>query len=307
MKAIRLHSFGGPDQFRLEDVRDLVPGDNELLIAVHAIGINPVDTKIREGTFKRFQPVLPAIIGRDICGVVAKVGRRLTGWFEGEAVFGMLDYVRGAYAEQTLATPREITRKPSTVDPVHAAGIPVAGLTAWQALFDQGNLQAGQRVLIHGGAGGVGHFAVQFAAARGAEVISTASTRDLDFVKKLGAKQVIDYRTQRFESEVQEVDVVIDLIGGEIRDRSWAVLRKRGRLVSTLGLPVAPADAPAGTTGHEVIVEARSTQLDEIGQLVETGKVRVHVSRVFPLSEIRQAHEYLETAHAPGKVVLSTT
>ena len=306
MKAIRLHRFGGPEELILEEVPNLTPGDHEIVIDVHAAGLNPVDTKIREGKFPRFEPRLPAVIGRDVCGVIAKVGRRVTGWFEGEAVFGMLDYERGAYAEQTIATAREIVRKPSTVDPVHAAALPVAALTAWQALFEQGKLTSGQRVLVHGGSGGVGHLAVQFAALKGVEVIATASAQQIAFVRQLGASQVIDYKAQRFEDEVKDVDVVIALVAGETRDRSWQVLKKNGLLVSTVGgAPKRPDNAPEGADGREVVVQAKTEQLKEIGQLVERGKVRVHVDRVFPLVQTREAHKYLESAHAPGKIVLS--
>jgi NADPH:quinone reductase-like Zn-dependent oxidoreductase len=306
MKAIRLHQFGGADQFVLDELPNLTPGENEILIDVHAAGLNPVDAKIREGAFPRFEPKLPAVIGRDICGVVAKVGRRVTGWFEGEAVFGMLDYERGAYAQQTIATAREVVRKPSTVDPVHAAALPVAGLTAWQGLFEHGKLTRGQRVLIHGGSGGVGHLAVQFAVARGIEVFATASAEHLAFVRGLGASKVIDYKQQRFENEVRDVDVVLALVAGETRDRSWAVLKKGGLLVATVGgAPARPANAPEGTAGREVVVQAKTEQLEEIGRLVESGQVRVHVDRVFPLAEARAAHEYMQSAHAPGKIVLS--
>jgi len=303
---MRLHRFGGPDEFVLDDVSDLTPGDKEIVIDVHAAGLNPVDAKIREGQFPRFEPKLPAVIGRDICGVVAKVGRRVTGWFEGEAVFGMLDYERGAYAQQTIATEREIARKPSTVDPVHAAALPVAALTAWQGLFEQGKLTEGQRVLIHGGSGGVGHLAIQFAVHRGIEVLATTSSDHVSFVRGLGASKVIDYKTERFEDEVRDVDVVFALVAGETRDRSWAVLKRNGLLVSTVGgAPVRPSNAPQGAAGREVVVQAKSEQLEEIGHLVESGQIRVHVNRVFPLAEAARAHDYMQSAHAPGKIVLS--
>jgi len=306
MKAMRLHQFGGTDQFVLDELPSLAPGDHEILIEVHAAGLNPVDAKIRDGQFPRFEPKLPAVIGRDVCGVVAKVGRRVTGWFEGEAVFGMLDYERGAYAQQTIATERELARKPSTVDPVHAAALPVAALTAWQGLFEQGKLGRGQRVLIHGGSGGVGHLAVQFAVHHGAEVIATASTQHLAFVRQLGASKVIDYQRQRFEDEVRDMDVVFSLVAGETLDRSWSVLKKNGLLVSTVGgTPIRPSNAPDGAMGREVVVQMKTEQLEEIGRLVEMGKVHVHVDRVFALAELKAAHDYMQSAHAPGKIVVS--
>jgi NADPH:quinone reductase-like Zn-dependent oxidoreductase len=307
MKAIRIHSFGGPEVLQLDEIPAPVAGEGELLIEVHAASINPVDTKIRGGKFPRFQPALPAILGRDIAGSIERVGKRIKGWEEGEPVYGLLDYERGAYAHYVIATPREITRKPSLLDPVRAAAVPLAGLTAWQALFDQGELQSGQRVLIHGAAGGVGHFAVQFAVARGAHVSVTASAKDHDWLKKLGAEQTIDYKTQRFEEEVSAVDLVIDLVAGETRERSWKVLKPSGKLVSTLGRPKPPSDAPAGAEGREVVLETKMDQLAEIGHLFETGKVSVLVNKVFPLAEAAQAHLHLENGHAAGKTVLSMT
>src|SRR5438046_1809299 len=226
MKAVRIHDFGGPSVLRYEEAPTPEPASDQILIRVHAAGINPVDGKIRSGTFQGFRPELPAILGRDISGVVEK--SEVKDFRVGDEVFGILDYHRGSYAEYAAAAPNEIVKKPGGLDHLHAGSIGVAALTAWQALFDNGELRSGQRVLIHGGAGGVGHYAVQFAAAAGAEVVATANAKDLEFVRSLGAEQVIDYKAQRFEEEVSEIDLVIYLVAGETRKRSWKVLKPGG-------------------------------------------------------------------------------
>ena len=304
MKAIRIHEFGAPEVLRFEDAPNPEPKDNQILIKVHAAGVNPVDGKIRAGEFKRFRPEFPAVLGRDVSGVIERVGADVTDWKEGAEVFGMLDYARGTYAEYALALPNEIAQKPAQLDHLHAAGIGVAGLTAWQAVFDRGELRRGQRVLIHGGGGGVGHFAVQFAVAHGAEVIATVSPADVDFVRELGAAKVIDHKAKRFEEEVNEIDLVIDLIAGKTRDRSWQTLKPGGLLVSTLGEPKPPTDAPAGVRGREVIVECKADQLVEIAGRAANGKLRIEVDKTYPLAEARQAHEHIENEHSRGKTIL---
>jgi NADPH:quinone reductase-like Zn-dependent oxidoreductase len=304
MKAIRIHEFGGPEVLRLEDAPNPEPKDSQILIKVHAAGVNPVDGKIRAGEFKRFRPEFPAVLGRDLSGVIERVGADVTDWKEGTEVFGMLDYARGTYAEYALALPNEITRKPAPLDHLHAAGIGVAGLTAWQAVFDRGELRRGQRVLIHGGGGGVGHFAVQFAVAHGAEVIATVSPADIDFVRELGAAKVIDHKAQRFEEHVSEIDLVIDLIAGKTRDRSWQTLKPGGLLVSTLGEPKPTPVAPAGVRGREVIVECKTEQLAEIAGRAADEKLRIEVDKTYPLAEARQAHEHIENEHSRGKTIL---
>lgn len=307
MKAIRIHRVGGPDVLQLDDIARPEPGDDELLISVHACGVNPVDTKIREGAFPLFKPELPAVLGRDIAGSIERVGRHVKGWLEGEPVFGMLNYERGAYAEFAVASPLEIARKPSKLDAVRAAGVPVASLTAWQSLFDMGDLRAGERVLIHGGSGGVGHFAIQFAKNVGAEVFTTASGRDRELLQRLGAQRVIDYREERFEDIVRDVDLVLDLIGGETRARSWGILKAGGRLVTTIGQPEVPPKAPKNVSAWGTVVKADPDQLAKIGQLIDDGKVSVVVSDVFPLSAAQAAHDDLTNGHKPGKIVLSMT
>jgi NADPH:quinone reductase-like Zn-dependent oxidoreductase len=303
MKAVLIHHFGGPEVLHFEEVPKPKASDGQLLIRVCAAGVNPVDGKIRAGEFKRFHPELPAILGRDLSGVIEE-GAGVSDWQKGDEVFGVLDYARGTYAEYAIALPGELSRKPPQLDFPHAAAIGVAGLTAWQCLFDRGGLRAGQQVLVHGGGGGVGHFAVQLALAHGAKVIATVSPEDVEFVRQLGIEKVIDYKAQRFEEETDAVDLVIDLIGGKTRDRSWSVLKPGGLLVSTLGEPVPPSDAPAGAHGREVVVECRSDQLAEIGRRAATGELRIEVTKTYPLAEARKAHEHIENQHTQGKTAL---
>jgi NADPH:quinone reductase-like Zn-dependent oxidoreductase len=280
-----------------------------MLINVHAAGVNPVDTKIREGKFKMFKARLPAIIGRDIAGVVSGFGGPVRGrptFTVGDDVFGMLDYDRGAYAEFAVASPREVSHKPKRLDMLEAGSLGVAALTAWQGLFDHGRLRKGQRVLIHGAAGGVGHFAVQFAKVRGATVIATAGKRDIQWVRHLGADQVIDYKNQRFEEMTRDIDLVFDLIAGETQDRSWKVLKPRGGImVSTLQEPSAAQARKHHARGMRMVVEVKSRQLAQIARLIVSRRVRVTLGKVFPLANTRQAHERLENGHVRGKVVLS--
>ena len=302
MKAVRIHEFGEPSVLRYEEAPTPEPASDQILIRVQAAGINPVDGKIRSGTY-RFRPELPAILGRDISGVAEK--SEVNDFRVGDEVFGILDYHRGSYAEYAVAAPNEIVKKPGGLDHLHAGSIGVAALTAWQALFDNGELRSGQRVLIHGGGGGVGHYAVQFAAAAGAEVAATANAKDLEFVRSLGAKQVIDYKAQRFEEEVSEIDLVIDLVAGETRERSWKVLKPGGLMVSTLGEPEIPGGAPKGARSRGMVVETKADQLSEIGNRAANGKLRIEISKVFQLADPANAHEFLEHEHFRGKIVFA--
>lgn len=303
MKAVLLHAFGNTDGFRYEEIPTPEPAKNEVLIRVAAAGINPVDTKIRSGKFARFLPALPAVIGRDVCGVIESVGTTVVAFKLGDRVFGMLDYDRGAYAEYAIASPREIAKTPASLEPGRGAALPVAALTAWQALFDYGRLEPGQRVLIHGANGGVGHLAVQLAAWRGAEVLGTCHREDVDFVKSLGAVEVIDYKAERFEEKVREVDLVLDLIAGETRERSWQTLKAGGILVSTLPSPV-PRNR-TDVSGREVVVSANSDQLERIAALMAIGALDVVIHRTHPLAEAAEAHRQIEEQHGRGKTVLT--
>jgi len=303
MKAIRIHSFGGPEVLRLEEVPQPEPNKDDVLIHVHAAGVNPVDWKIREGRLGKIP--LPAIMGSDFSGVIEALGPGVTDFRVGEAVFGSVADESGSYAEYSLAPVAQVTEKPPGLEHLKAAALPIAGLTAWQALFDAAGLRAGQKVLVHAAAGGVGSFAVQFARWKGAYVIGTASGRHVEFARQLGADEVIDYRTKDFRDVVQEVDVVLDTIGGETQERSWKVLRKGGVLVSIVQ---PPSEAVAGAHGAKgLFIRCDHSRRDELGQiadLVVMGQVQVHVDIVLPLNEARRAQELSQSGHAQGKIVL---
>lgn len=303
MKAIRIHSFGGPESLRLEQLDTPQPRAGELLVKVQAASVNPVDFKIREG---KYPPVkaesLPLVLGRDIAGVVEACGEGMA-LEKGAAVYAMLGMGRGGYEEYAIVQQDEAARMPGNLSFVEAAAVPLAGLTAWQGLFDHGGLQEGQRVLIHGAAGGVGHFALQFAKAKGAWAAVTVSSHDLELVRELGADQIIDYKSQRFEQEISEIDLVFDLIGGDTLKRSWSVLRDGGALISTLEEPRAEEQG-RGLRGARFTAQPSGLQLAEIGRLIEAGKVLPLIQNVFPLDQAAAAQTSLEKDHVRGKIVL---
>jgi len=307
MQAVVLHKFGGPEVLQLETMARPQPAHGQILIRVQAASVNPVDHKIRTGKYKMFRPELPAIIGRDIAGTICGLGPGAHGPFKvGDEVFGMLDYPRGAYCQYTIATARELALRPDKIPVKYAAALGVAGLTAWQGLFDHGELKRGERILIHGAAGGVGHLAVQFAKWRGAYVIATCGPRDVSWIKSLGADKVIDYKNQFFENETGNVDLVYDLIAGETLDRSWQVLKEKGgRIVSTLDHPGAKRQARLHhARWTHMVVTVKSGQLAQIARLMAINKVTVHAAKTFSLAQIQAAHRLVEDGHFRGKVLL---
>lgn len=305
MKAVRIRSFGGPEVLEFTDVEKPEPKDDEVLIRVRAASVNPVDYKIRSGGYPVVkQDQLPKVLGRDVAGEIERCGRAVRDLEAGDTVYAMLDGGPGGYAEYVTVKADLVAPKPEQLDYRAAAAVPLAGLTAWQGLFDHGHLQAGQRVLIHGGAGGVGHLAVQFAKARGATVAASVATGDVDFVRRLGADQVIDYTRERFEEQVREVDLVLDLVAGETQDRSWAVLRDGGTLVSSLGRPSETKAREHHARAEGFIAHPDRAELIEIARLIDEGKVHPHVSAVFELEEAAEAQARLERHHSQGKVVL---
>lgn len=305
MKAVRIHSFGGSDVLQVEEVATPKPGPGEVLVKVRAASVNPVDFKIRSGQHRSTNQKTPMTLGRDISGTVAAVGPDVKGVKEGDEVFALLDWNHGGNAEFAIVKVDGIVPKPSSLDHPHAAAVPLAAITAWQGLFDHGKLKAGERVLIHGAAGGVGHFAVQFAKERGATVIVTAKAEDMDFLGKLGADEVIDYKKERFEDKVRDVDLVLDLIAGDTQQRSWKVLKPGGRLVSALGSPREDEARKHNAVGKGFMAEPNREELQRIGKLIDDRKVKVMVQKTMPLSQVRAAHDHLENDHIQGKVVLT--
>jgi NADPH:quinone reductase-like Zn-dependent oxidoreductase len=309
MKAIRLHGRGGPDQLVYEEAPEPRPGPGEVLIRVAASGIIVTELKwdITYQTPAGAPRPLP-IPGHDLCGVAAEVSADVTGVAVGDAVYGMLGYGRdGAEAEYAIALPSELAPKPHTLDDVQAAAVPLAALTAWQALFLHTQVSEGQRVLIHGASGGVGTYAVQLAQWAGAEVLATAAARNAAFLRDLGADQVIDYATTRFEDVVHDADVVLDLVGGDTLTRSWQVVREGGVVVSVVSPPPTEPSPRPKVRFVYFIVEPSGAQLRQIGSLLDAGQVRPIVDLVFPLAEARQAYDAGIHGHPRGKIVLTVS
>jgi NADPH:quinone reductase-like Zn-dependent oxidoreductase len=303
MYAILIRRFGGPEVVEVAQVHVPEPQAGELLLKVQAASLNPVDWKIRSGKYPAVgEDKLPFVLGRDLSATV--VSSDDPALPPGTPVHGLLDITRGSFAEYVIARSSELTRVPGTLDHVAAAAVPLAALTAWQGLFDHGQLQSGQTVLIHAGAGGVGHFAVQFAKARGATVIATCSSDHVAFVRHLGADEVIDYRQERFDDRVRDVDLVYDLVGGQTQERSWPLLRKGGTLVTTLAEPPQDRAQAHGVRATRYTAQSSAGQLGEIDALIDAGKVRPHVERTFDIASLREALRTVEEGHGAGKIVL---
>src|SRR6266404_5896639 len=306
MKAIVVHEYGGPEVLKYEDIPRPEPKDDEMLVRVIAAGVNPVDEMIRSGMFAKYEKAaFPMIPGADIAGVVEKAGGKITKFRMGDPVYAYISLKNGGgYAEYAVATEGEASPKPKSLSYVEAAAVPVVALTAWQALIDTAKLSAGQTVLIHGGSGGVGTFAIQIAKARGAKVIATASTANQDFLKQLGADVAIDYTKTKFEEVAKNVDVVLDSVGKDTLARSYGVVKKGGFVV-TLVARIDQAELDKhGIRGASLSVKPDSNELVEIGKLIDEKKIKVIVSQTFPLSEAVKAQEQVATGHTRAKIVL---
>jgi NADPH:quinone reductase-like Zn-dependent oxidoreductase len=302
IKAVCIHSFGGREVISIENVTPPEPSPEEVLVRVYAACVNPCDWMMREG---RFGPVpLPRTLGCDFSGVVEAVGPGVTDFFVGQSVFGHSGY-GGAFAELVPAPIGGLAPKPDSVNYIEAAATPLCGLTAWQSLFELANIQVGQKILIHGAAGGVGTFAVQLAVRHGAWVIATASNRNLPFLRELGANQVIDHIATRFEDAVKSVDVVLDLVGGETLDRSWKVLKAGGRLISTVSTPSQERALLCGVRAWKAQTRTRAEELTMLGDLIANGEIKVMVEKVLPLSRASEALEMSRRGHVRGKIVLT--
>lgn len=310
MQAIAATSWGAPEVLQKVTVPRPEPGPTEILVAVHAAGVNPADWKSRaSGGFGRWGD--PAILGYDVSGVVEAVGPGASLFQPGDEVFGMPHFPEqaGGYAEYATAPSRRFARKPANIDHVHAAALPLVGLTAWQALVEVARVEPGQRVLIHAAAGGLGHVAVQIAKALGAQVIGTASAAKHDLLRSLGADELIDYRAVDFAEAVSDVDVVLDPVGGDNALRSLPTLRRGGILISFASPQEPPPEVAARAREQGIrtgfsLVEPDRAGLLALAELVEAGKLRTAVGEVLPLAEARRAHELGEAGAVTGKLVL---
>jgi NADPH:quinone reductase-like Zn-dependent oxidoreductase len=306
MKAVRIHNYGGPEVLKYEAAPRPQPGKGEVLIRVHAAGVNPIDWKVRAGYMKDFIPhSFPLILGWDVSGVIEEVGPKVSRFKKGDEVYSLADHTRnGAYAEYIVVRESEVALKPKSLHHIRAAAIPLAALTAWQTLFDTAELQPRQRVLIHAAAGGVGHFAVQLAKWKGAHVIGTASAKNHEMLYKLGADEMIDYTTQRFEDVAGNIDVVLDTIGSDTQERSWQVLKTGGVLVSLVQQPSEKEANEHGARGIRLGARANGQELAEIAKIIDAGKLAPVIDRILPLSEARRAHELSQSGRTHGKIVL---
>jgi NADPH:quinone reductase-like Zn-dependent oxidoreductase len=306
MKAVQIHNYGGPEVLKYEDAPRPEPQADEVLVRVHAAGVNPIDWKVREGQMKDFWPhQFPLILGWDVSGAVEEVGPGVSRFKLGDEVYSLPDPTRnGAYADYIVVREPELALKPNSLYHIRAAAVPLAALTAWQSLFDTAQLQPGQGVLIHAGSGGVGHFAVQLAKWKGAYVFATASTRNQDLLRKLGVDEPIDYTQQRFEDVARNIYIVLDTIGGETQERSWSVLKKGGNLVSLVQPPSEEKAKELGVRAALLGVQPNGAQLAEIAKIIDSGKLVPVIDRILPLSEVRRAHELSQSGHTHGKIVL---
>jgi NADPH:quinone reductase-like Zn-dependent oxidoreductase len=306
MKAVEIHHYGGPEELKYEETNIPAIQPDDVLVRVYASGVNPVDWKIRQGGRRSdHDPALPRILGWDFSGVVEKVGNLVTAYHPGDEVYGRPDIARnGTYAEYVAVRAGEIARKPQSIDHKAASGVALAALTAWQGLFEHGQLQAGQRVLIHGSSGGVGTFAVQMAKWKGAYVIGTASGKNAGFVEELGADEVINYETTDFSTEVKDIDVVFDTQGGEVQEKSLTVLKPGGIIVSTVGIKDEAAIKAKGLRSAAYMAQSRTKDLQHIAELIDSGKVIPVISKILPLKDAAEAHRIGEKGHIRGKIVL---
>ncbi len=306
MKAIRLHARGGPEQLVYDEAPKPTIGPGDALVRVHAVAITPTELSW-SATYTTRDKVerLPTVPGHEVSGVVEAVASDVTSPAIGDPVYALTDFWRdGGAAEYVAVRAADLAPKPRSLDHVHAAAVPLSGLTAWQAFFDHAGLASGQRVLIHGAAGGVGTFAVQLARWRGAHVIGTGSARNASFLHELGADEVIDYTTTGFEDKIRDVDVVLDAVGGDTLARSWGVLRRGGVLVTVAGEVSPDKAAKFGVRGVSFIVEPSRAQLVKIAELLEAKTIRAIVEAVLPLARAREAYEQGLRSHTRGKLVL---
>jgi NADPH:quinone reductase-like Zn-dependent oxidoreductase len=305
MKAIVINAYDNEDVLDFVEVERPEPKADEILVKVHVAGVNPADWKIRNGMGAELGFKLPLILGGDIAGTVSAVGDRVENFKPGDAVYGMtLSSLSGGYAEYAVAKANAIVLKPDHLSFATGAAIPIAALTAWQAMFVRANLRSGQRLLIAGASGGVGSMAVQLAKAKGAFVIGMASGKNEQFVRDLGADEFVDYTRQPFESIVKDVDVVFDTIGNDTQERAFQTLKKGGFLVSSAQTPSAEKARELGVEAAWFFCQPSAEQLAQINQLIDEGKLKIPVETVLPLTEVKKAHQLSQSGRTRGKIVL---
>ncbi len=302
MKAIRIHQYGDAGTLKLEELPRVAVGDDQILVRIRDAGVNPIDWKIRQGYLKHVMPAhFPMTIGQDFAGEIAEIGKAVSQFVVGQRVFG---FAQGTYAEYAAAPVSTVAALPSSIDFVTAAALPTAGSTALQIIRDVVATKPGMTILIHGAAGGVGSCASQIARNLGAQVIGTAAAEDIEYLKSLRVKEVIDYKRDRFEDKISGVDAVVDLVGGETLSRSYAVIKKGGVLATT----VQPIDESAakrvGIRAVQVIMKRNAADLAELARLVEKGALKPRLGQTMDLSQAREAQELSETGKTQGKLIL---
>jgi NADPH:quinone reductase-like Zn-dependent oxidoreductase len=306
MKAVRIHQYGNVDTLRYEDAPEPLVRADDVLIKVVGTSVNPIDWKIREGHLQSMIPFrMPIILGWDVSGVVTAVGTNVVKFKVGDSVYSRPDVERdGSYAEFISVREAEIAKKPTTISHIEAGVLPLAGIAAWESIVNVAKVTAGQRVLIHAAGGGVGALAVQLAKLRGAYVIGTASASSQALVESLGVDEFIDYRARRLQDATKNIDVVFDTIGGQTQNESWAVMAPGGILVSIVSEPVADEAKKLGLRSAFVFIKPNAPVLEEIAQLVDSGKLRPIIGTEFALEDIKHAHRLSESGHAKGKIAV---
>jgi NADPH:quinone reductase-like Zn-dependent oxidoreductase len=308
MKAAQLNSYGGKDALKTVDTANKpIPGANQILVEVFAASLNPFDWKVREGYMKDYIPLkFPATLGGDVSGIVSEIGNGVSGFNVGDEVYGQANATGGigSYAEYTPVAAQQLAPKPKKTDFVTAAAIPLVGVSAYQALVEHANLQSGQKILIHGGAGGIGTFAIQLAKHLGAHVVTTVSANDADYVKELGADEIIDYQNQDFSKLLKDFDVVFDTVGGETYKKSYDILKNGGTIVSMVEQPIEDLAKAKNIAAFAQQSKPSTEKLTKIAELVDQGIIKINVDKVFPLDEAAEALEYLKDGKYRGKVVI---
>jgi NADPH:quinone reductase-like Zn-dependent oxidoreductase len=308
--SAEIPAWGAADSFAIAEHEVPSPGPSQVLVRTHNAGLNPVDAKVRAGAYGAAMGAeFPLVLGRDFSGTVIAVGADAEGgWSAGDEVVGTLAFnpALGSYSTHILTADAAMTRRPETVSPSDAAALPIAAMTAWQALHDVAKVQAGQKVLVQAGAGGVGHFAVQLAALAGCEVTATCSAHNAEFVLGLGASRAVDYNEAPFEEQVTGFDAVIDCVGGDVLERSYTVLKPGGIAVTMAARPDPEAAEKLGVRTELVFHRQDASLLADLLELVASGKLSVHVDASYPLAEVAAAHAVIEDGHVRGKLVLST-